>query len=115
METKFTKIIEFKADESGVVVGRASVYGVVDSYGDIVMPGAFSKHLRERGNTIKFLAQHDPTNVIGLATLSEKEDGLHFRAKLALDLPSAKEMYIRLTQGLIDGISIGYEVEPGGA
>ena len=114
MEIKVSQL-KASADDKGVITGRASVFGNVDSHGDVVMPGAFSKHLRERGNTIKVLVQHNPEDVIGLATLSEKEDGLHFVAKLALDLPSAKEMYTRVKHGLIDGVSIGYEVESGGA
>lgn len=113
MEKKFLKL-ELKADESGTVVGRASVYGIVDAGGDMVMPGAFSQHIRESGNTVKFLAQHNATDVIGLATIQEKADGLHFVAKLALELPSAKDMHTRLKHGLIDGISIGYEIMPGG-
>jgi uncharacterized protein len=108
--------IKAKEDEPGKFAGRASVYGVVDSYGDVVMPGAFTKHLQASGNRIKVLAQHDPSDVIGLATLSDKIDALWIEeAKLVLDLPSAKDMYTRLTNGLIDGISIGYEVMPGGA
>jgi phage head maturation protease len=35
-------------DDAGTFVGFASVYGNVDSYGDIVMPGAFDRTMREK-------------------------------------------------------------------
>jgi phage head maturation protease len=44
----------------GQFTGRASVYGVVDAYGDVVMPGAFTNSLKELGGRIVVLNQHDP-------------------------------------------------------
>lgn len=48
-----------KSISGRTVTGIFSVFGNVDSYGDIIMPGAFSKTLRERGNKIVHLWQHD--------------------------------------------------------
>lgn len=100
-------------DASGVqgrFTGRASVYGVVDSYNDVVMPGAFVNTLKAAGGQIVVLDQHDPTKPIGKAQLTDKFDGLWAEGQLEMRLPAAKEMAIRLESGLIDGISIGYEV-----
>lgn len=41
------------------VSGIASVFGNLDSYDDVVWPGAFAKTLQERGNRIIHLWQHD--------------------------------------------------------
>jgi HK97 family phage prohead protease len=102
---------EVKADRGkpGTFEGRASVYGNVDSYGDVVMPGAFSKTLQEHGNRIVILSQHDPAQSIGIAELRDESDGLHVRGQLALEVSKAAEEYARLKAGLISGISIGYE------
>jgi uncharacterized protein len=96
--------------KEGSFAGWASTYGgEPDSYGDVVMPGAFSKTVAANGGRIKVLSQHDPTNVIGIGTLTDKAHGLWIEGQLVLDLPSAREAYVRLKAGLIDRMSIGYE------
>jgi len=49
------------------------------------------------------------------ALLADSSSALLAEGQLVLDLPSAKDMYTRLKNDLIDGISIGYEVPPDGA
>src|SRR5688572_9953140 len=105
------KTSECKAtvDADGLFRGKASTYGgPPDSYGDVILPGAFTKTIRENGGRIKVLNQHNPADVIGMATLIDKADGLWVEGKLELELTSAKEAYIRLRNSLIDGISIGF-------
>src|SRR5258705_995996 len=98
------KNIQIKSvSEEGTFTGWASVNGVVDSYNDIVMPGAFTKSLQKNGNKIKVLAQHNPDDVIGLATLTERPEGLWAEGKLELGLQSARDMFTRLRSKLIDG------------
>jgi HK97 family phage prohead protease len=49
-------------DISGrTVVGISSVFGNLDSYDDISMPGSFAKTIRERGPKVYHLWQHDTT------------------------------------------------------
>ena len=48
-----------KSINGRVVTGIASVFGVIDSYDDIVWPGSFAKTLREQAGRIKHLWQHD--------------------------------------------------------
>lgn len=50
----------FTADVEGrTVSGFASVFGVVDSYNDIVHPGAFAKTIKEGRSRFRHLWQHD--------------------------------------------------------
>jgi uncharacterized protein len=95
---------------AGQFAGRASVYGVTDSYGDVVMPGAFTRSLEELGGKIVVLNQHSPSDPIGTAELSDSEMSLNANGQLVLELQSAKDAYTRLQNGLVTGISIGYEV-----
>jgi HK97 family phage prohead protease len=107
-----TKSFEFKTREvtpDGKFSGMASVYHVVDSYRDAVMPGAFTKTIAENGSVIRILSQHNPHDVIGLGRLRDERDALWVDGQLELELASAKEAYIRLKKGLINGLSIGYE------
>ena len=97
-------------EAKGLFSGRASVYGNEDSYGDVVMPGAFKSSLKNSGGRVVVLNQHDSHDSIGLATLDDRDDGLHVtEGKLELELQSARDAYVRLKSGLITGISIGYE------
>ena len=55
--------------DAGEIEGYASVFGNVDSYGEIVEPGAFVDSLvasKRNGRKIKMLYQHDPHQPIGV-------------------------------------------------
>jgi uncharacterized protein len=107
-----TKDVRFDVktiDETGQFEGFASVYGNVDQGGDIVEPGAFTRTIKNNGNEIPILWQHDSGLSIGLGTVEDSKKGLIIRGQLELDLPEAKAAYIRLKKGLVKGLSIGYK------
>ena len=106
-------IFEIKAlEESGVFSGYASIFGNKDSYGDVVMPGAFAKSLadhRRKGSRPKMFWQHDPHNPIGSWTdIAEDGKGLWVEGRLNMGVQKAQEAYALLKAGDIDGMSIGY-------
>lgn len=107
------KIFSFKAildDEPGVFTGKASVYGNVDSHNDVVMPGAFTKTLRDLGGECPILSQHRPEHGVGIAQLVDRPDALYIkRGVLELEIQQAREDYLRLKRKIVKGISIGYE------
>lgn len=104
--------LEIKSlDEAGTFEGLASVYGNVDSYGDIVMPGAFTRTLKERGNECVVLNQHNQREPIGLGKLGDSEKGLTINGQLNLDVRCAQEAYSNLKKRIIKGLSIGYAVK----
>ena len=113
MEHKDFQIEELKvAGDSGEFTGRASVFGVVDLVGDVVMAGAFTRTLAEKGATVPVLTQHDATRPIGMATVEQTETSLDVvEGKLLLDLVDAKQEHIRLKSGLVKGISIGFKTK----
>lgn len=106
-------VTEVKADDGTkerVLEGYASIFGNVDSYGDIVLPGAFKKTLDEknRGRKVKFLYQHNSYEPIGVPIeISEDAKGLKFKAVFA-DTQRADEAYKLAKLGALDGLSIGY-------
>lgn len=109
-------------DAAGEFTGYASVFNVQDSVGDTILPGAFTKSLREwrdSGRTPPLLLQHSTDQVIG-KWLDLKEDarGLLGRGKLFVennDVPRAREAYTLLKNDALDGLSIGYSVPSRGA
>lgn len=110
--------VKASGTEDGAISGYASVFGNVDSYGDIVVKGAFAKFLEkvaETGKVIPVFYGHnmeDPKANIGRVTeLHEDERGLFFRAKLDLSGDTyGRVVYEQLKDGRLDSLSFGYSV-----
>lgn len=93
---------------TGEVSGYASKFHNIDGYGDIVMPGAFTKSLQGGAGKIKFLWQHDRYTPIGvIKELREDEKGLYFKAQFA-NTQKAQEARELMSMGAMDSFSIGY-------
>ncbi|MGX7896885.1 HK97 family phage prohead protease [Tsuneonella sp. HG222] len=108
-------VLELKAlEQTGEFSGYGSVFGNVDSYKEVVMPGAFKRSLAEhrRNKTRpKMFWQHDPYSPIGSWTeCAEDDHGLLVTGKLNMDVQKGAEAYALLKAGDIDGLSIGYRV-----
>lgn len=108
--------------EDGQFVGYASVFGNTDSYGDVVMPGAFAKSLaewHEKGDTLPVLwghDMHDPFANIGSVTKAEEDDrGLKITAQLDLENPKAAQVYRLLKGRRVSQMSFAYDVIEGAA
>lgn len=114
-----TKELDFKvksvSEDGGSFTGYASVFGNVDSYGDVVAKGAFSssiEKLEKEGSKLPILWQHDSWRPIGVfETLAEDDHGLYVEGRLLVDdIQQAKEAYALIKAGVINGLSIGYRV-----
>ncbi|MDR5825839.1 HK97 family phage prohead protease [Caballeronia sp. LZ043] len=102
-------------DDAGHFSGYGSVFGNVDSYGEIVAPGAFEKSLAElksSGRALPILWQHSSNTPIGSwSGLKEDDYGLFGDGELWLDdAPNAKIAYRGMKAKAITGLSIGYYV-----
>lgn len=97
--------------DDGTFEGYGSVFNVIDSYREAVIPGAFAASLNKRkASGIKLLWQHDPSQPIGVwEDLAEDEKGLWGRGRLLTDVsPRAREAHGLLKAGALEGLSIGY-------
>ena len=93
--------------EDGLFSGYGSVFGVIDSYKEVVAPGAFSESLSQR--TPALLWQHRSGEPIGVySALREDQTGLYVEGKLALKTSRGAEAYELLKMGAISGLSIGF-------
>lgn len=105
--------------DAGTFVGYGAVFGNMDTYGDVIEPGAFEKSLKKLGDEpLPMLWQHDSREPIGVfAALSEDAKGLKVEGKLAVpDVRRAVEAHALLKQRALRGLSIGYRVDgPKGA
>ena len=102
------------ADEKkGIVEGYASIFGNIDSDKDMIMPGAFSKTITERGPgsakpRIKHLWQHNSWDPIGIPIeLKEDDKGLYFITQFGKDQFSQDKLQQHI-DGIITELSIGY-------
>jgi HK97 family phage prohead protease len=99
----------------GAVEGYASLFGEVDQARDMVMPGAFTQTLRNRGlRRIPMLFQHDPSEPVGIwLELREDWRGLWARGRLIPEVARGRELLALVREGAIDGLSIGYRTVRG--
>lgn len=120
MMTMLTKVSGVPLDvkalaEDGTIEGYGSIFGNIDSYGEVVMPGAFGTSLAraaKEGRTIKMLWQHDTDRPIGVwDELSEDKKGLRVKGRLLIDVSAqAREAHGLIKAGALEGLSIGYRV-----
>lgn len=95
---------------TGVFVGYASLFGLRDAAGDMVMRGAFAASLKMRGPpNIRMLFQHDPAEPVGTwLEMRENERGLYVRGRLDQNVQRGRELISLLECGGLDGLSIGF-------
>lgn len=110
---------KFCRPETGLVVtdgtgveGYASIFGVRDQGGDVVVRGAYARSLKAlaaQGRRVKMLWQHDPAQPIGIwDEVREDDTGLWVRGRLLPDVARGREAAALLAVGAIEGLSIGY-------
>lgn len=104
------ELVEVKKDPTGseriIISGWAARFGNVDSYGDIIEPGAFSKTISERKGRIAFCYQHEIDEPIAkILVLEERSEGLWVEAEISA---SEKDIQIKVKEGILTEMSIGY-------
>ena len=70
-------------EKTGMVKGYGSIFENIDSDGDIISKGAYTKTISENGNRVKYLYQHKMDYPLGkMINLYEDEKGLMFEAEI---------------------------------
>ncbi len=108
------KKMKFKMDsyneEEGIFSGYGAVFSNVDTGGDIIEPGAFTKTLAEGWERVKILALHNDCWLpIGRPVeLREDVNGLYLSAKVS-DTSMGRDIKVLLKDGVLNELSIGYD------
>lgn len=118
---------KFAAGDTGSFDGYGAVFNNEDAYGDMIMPGAFTKTLAEhqaRGKMPKMLLNHgsmggglfgssDPMADVPIGKwthMAEDSHGLQVKGQLInLDTERGKTIHGAMKEGQLDGLSIGYK------
>lgn len=107
--------LELKAvEKTGEFSGYLSVFGNMDFGRDIVVKGAFAESLKTwkaAGKLPPILWQHNHERPIGPFTkMVEDDHGLAVEGRLLIDeVQQAKEAHALMKNGVISGMSIGFE------
>lgn len=113
LETKFCRPGEDLTLRDGCrIEGYASLFGVADQGGDVVLPGAYRTSLARFNcgkHAVKMLWQHDAAQPIGVwDEIVEDARGLRVRGRLLSEVEKGREAMALVAAGAIDGLSIGY-------
>jgi HK97 family phage prohead protease len=98
--------------EKRIITGYASRVGNIDLVGDMIMPGAFTKTINERGpmgkNEIWFLHNHSTDSPLGKPSILKEDNyGLYFESKI-VDTEIGSDILKLYNEGLINQHSIGF-------
>ncbi len=103
------------ADEAGMIEGYGSTFGgEPDSYGDVVMPGAFADSLKAHmaaGTMPLMLWGHESYSPpIGNWTeMAEDRKGLFIKGQIDLEDPMGARVHRAMKRNSVRSFSIGYE------
>ena len=104
--------LRFAPDDSGTISGYASVWNKPDSFGDVLVRGAFAASLaahRANGSRVLMLWSHDPSRPVGTwDSIIEDDIGLRVEGRLVLDSTGGRDAHALTKAGALDGLSIGF-------
>ena len=96
------------------VTGYAAVFGNVDSWNDVIEPGAFSNTLKDQGPTRVALRGHDVDRIVGVGTFVEDAYGLLGKYRFVKGVKDSEETLALIKAGALSGISIGFFTQSDG-
>lgn len=94
----------------GVFEGYASVFGVTDSDGDIILPGAFASPLKSQTRQVGMFFNHRRGEIPLGKWLHMEEDskGLFVRGELTPGNPQSESLKAAMLHGTVGGMSVGF-------
>lgn len=109
-------------NDKGEFSGYASIFENMDLGQDVVEKGAFKEIVRTPEGKVLTLFQHDSRGFtqsgglpIGLSEVSQNSKGLKFDGELVMEDPFVQRVHIHMKKKTLNGMSIGFDVLPGGA
>jgi HK97 family phage prohead protease len=109
--------VKFDAAGAGTFEGYASVFGGVDSHGDTIHPGAYTKAVGD-GLEVKMYFNHGWKKhelPIGKMLVRQNDRGLRVeRGEFTRGLRAAEEVKLAMEHGTVSGLSIAYRVTEAG-
>ena len=93
--------------KKGIVTGYFSKFGNIDSDGDIIQKGAYTKTISESFQRIKHLLDHDRTKAVGVIQVLKEDDfGLYYESKAGRHT-LGQDFLLMAEDGIISEHSVG--------
>jgi HK97 family phage prohead protease len=94
--------------KKGIVTGYFSSFDNMDSDGDVIRKGAFTKTINENFQRVRHLLDHDATKAVGkILSLNEDNKGLYYESKAGRHT-LGRDFLLMVEDGLINEHSIGF-------
>jgi len=94
--------------KKGIVTGYFSSFDNMDSDGDVIRKGAFTKTINENFARVRHLLDHDATKAVGkIQMLQEDAKGLYYESKAGRHT-LGRDFLLMVEDGLITEHSIGF-------
>jgi HK97 family phage prohead protease len=108
--------VELKfGEDAWTIEGYASVFNGVDSYGDMILPGAYTETLANRERAVQMRWNHKGPIIGKWIEIEQDAKGLRVKGELTKGHSAASDVYALLKHGAINGLSIGYRIPSGGS
>lgn len=105
--------IKFTGDGTqGIFEGYASVFGNIDSDGDVILSGAFKNTLAKQTRKVAMFFNHRAWELpVGKwEALQEDTKGLFVRGQLTPGHSGASDLKAAMQHGTVEGMSVGFSV-----
>ncbi|WP_278939781.1 HK97 family phage prohead protease [Pseudomonas helleri] len=105
--------IKFSSDgKAGVFEGYASVFDVIDSDGDIMLPGAYKKALASQSRKVGMFFNHQTWEMpVGKwQRLEEDSKGLIVVGELTPGMSASNDLRAAMEHKTVEGMSVGFTV-----
>ena len=117
---KATPVLDESGKDQGLVTAYVSVFGVKDSWGDVVVPGAFADDVAAVASGDLVLPviwshqRNDPDAWVGQVTeMAEDDTGLPVTMQFDMNEPKAAKAYRLVKSGRVSEWSFAYKVLEG--
>ena len=113
---RITAPIEIKeAKSDGTFTGYAAVFNNVDLGRDVILPGAFKNVKTTRDGQVRIAMHHNLAQLAGKAKFEQDDHGLRVEGQLTLGVSYVRDAYELMKAGVLDGLSVGFDIPYGGA
>lgn len=107
--------LEVKAtSKTGQFEGYGAVFGNKDLGNDIILPGAFEKVRTTNDKKVRIALYHNLGQLMGKASFKQDDHGLYLNGQVNMNVSYAKDAYELMKDGTLDGMSVGFNILPGG-
>lgn len=103
------------ADKDGTFTGYAAVFNNIDLGDDVIEPGAFKSAKTTRDGMLRVAIGHNLDMLAGKSKFTQDKKGLLVEAKLSLGVSYVRDRYELMRDGVLDGLSVGFNILKDGA